>query len=658
MLAVGLLLPSCKDELAPLVDAEASTIVGGQYVISLEASAGEVSDDALLIDNEGEELRALNYNLQANAGKAYPKPKIALQDEQQISVVVLLSRAGLTTPLVKQLTWKWQVAKGNREEALLAKGLDLSGWDRHFADTQQDESWKMFCIVGGSWDETNKKVVFSAETDGPKEQGSEVSINAIYMSQAWTPIKVVRQGRNIRLEGKERIRLKNKTITLMYRATNKTGKTKFFRGFDVDSEKLSFSGEYTLSNLTIDQQPTYRSTSWRSRMYQAIAGLNNNNVTSYAVENDAKTDFFITCAVPQEANLKPMRLAVWAIVGKDHGERGKKYVFDGQIHNNQKGIKAGDVVSIHTVEVRTPTYGHPIEQFLKDSHTEETLWEPKDDVFFDNLLRNEVAVQHRGEYSELYQMPSAEEARIIFPGHRNVRAAGNHLRPLDPAIVKFDSPIPESTPIKTKENIKMWNHAPLDYNAEYKTGSGSVMYGLRFLGPEVPQGMNPNNPNLPSRNKWLSAYRYEEKPHGVLIRVRHLGASQPPATLDNIAQETFWDQDPGYGKREYRLFVPKGKYWTSTVFNRVGVSAVAVMRVKSKNERTIAASERAAYVTDTEHKSYSESPRFSRDKENPYFLITRPNDPLPNATIGSGGSNSGFRLGTGRPRLKPLRPRG
>lgn len=632
---VSVLAPACQES-QNLRGGEPQSEVEG-ISLSLYAEAQELSEGTVTqLDSEG---RALSFSMDSQSGKTYPKPTISIADGTQVPVVVVLKKQGQNA-IINQVNWTWSAPK--QEQGRLIPGkLDAKGVNLNVGThlTNNESGWKMFCVIGGTWDNQNKRIGFAATTDGPKQVNQSASLNAIYMSKDWVDVKVNQKpGTGMILEAAP-TSFVNKTITLLYRATNKRGRNVFFRGFSIESEKLSFSGTFDLKNLEVGNKPSYtKGAGYQNRFFNAISGVSN-GVTSYSVANDAKTDFFLTCAVPLQETLNPMKLRVAAIIGQNHGEDGRIYPFDA-INNGGKGIKAGDFVSLHTIEIKQATLGHPIEQFLHDADSEETVWTPNDDATYSAALQNAAnpSIDHQSEYGERYDLPTESQARIIFPGHRLERGQLTDHAPNDPAIVEFTKSAPNKT---YQEDVEIWNSMRLTYSAEYRSSpSNTIYYGLRLRGPNVPQGMDPRQvlarPDFPDPNSWLSAYRYEKRADGVLVRVRHLGATKHQTTVDQIAQESYWDADPGYGTPEYRLFVPKGRYWTKTVVNRQGGRAVSVMRVLSKNERTIAKSENAAYVSDTEHLSHAESPRFAKDKENPYLLITRKQDPL--KSKGSGPS--------------------
>lgn len=631
LMAMSLLMVSCKDDVAPDYDRQETQGQRSTSMITLDAYASEATEDAQLIEDAGEEeVRAFRFDLLDNDAKPYPKPKIALTDGQQIPVVIVLRKEGRNA-VVTRANWTWQQGGAGKKQGLIADGISLSGIDNEFANKSQDEGWKMFCVVGGEWDEQNKKIGFNAQTDGPKTTGHSAEINAIYMSESWVPVKVSRpQGKSVRLEAPS-VRLKNKTITLFLSATNKVGDSRYFRGFSIDSERLSFRGEFALSNLALDAQPAYAPTGdWTHRTYDAISGVGSDGHATHQVANDDRTGFFVTCAVPMANDLNPMKVSVASVIGRDHAELGSRKAFNTEVTNAGKGIKAGDFVALHTIEVRKHKYegSHPIEQFLRFAGSEDRLWYPSNDVSASDV--NDTATErYRDEFGRAYYVPSYNEANIIFPNFRDAPKK-NDFGPKRRAMIKFDESLSETI---VKEQIKIWKTTPLEYNGTYKSAPGNdkIFYGLRFQGPNNAPGNPMINKSIPSPSKWLSAYRYEDMPGGVLVRVRHLGFDKRNTKLATIAKESYWNSDPGYGKREFRLFVPSGKYWTANRANRAGQNVVVVMRVKSTpDERTIPKTSVSAYVGDLQGLSHAESPRFSSDKENPYFLITRPTDPVKN----------------------------
>lgn len=663
--------------------------------MGMEGSESEVSipfalnasADAPTFDSGDAGLRAFNYEYEPNEGKDYPKPVLKFVDGQSVPVVMVIQKSGVANSrIIVKENWIYEAPEPAPGVTPPLAGTPTSGGRIYVKERKLnapipvqpvvgESGWKMLCIVGGNLTDktvrvgrvnrTQKVITFKNVTpeiiDADDKEPDVRSLESIYMNEEWVDLDVSRDAsNNLTFTAKERVPLKNQGVMLMIRATNKfkTKKSVPLRGFRVASDKLAFEGEFNLTRLTFGKKPEFDEASYVGYIRPPKQTQGGKQVPAlHWLSQDEKSHFYVCVAMPTEATTANKNV----ITDKDTGKQtktydpnpfslnvhvssllGDRYEVEGKVKKyGKKTIRHGSFISVSSVEIYQRDLLLPIESYLMDEDTGVIFKD--DNIDYDNALNNHnfTAVQVHGEAGRYFNMPSENHLRILFPNMRGGEATTN-MGVGSKAILNMGSPhndksswdtatdrawdlritIPAQTYLP--EKIEAFGEVA-DYHAQYRLPSGETAgarpaYGLRFMG---------------NGNKYLAAYRYEvvdyEGQKMMKIRVRELGPTRWRTTIDQIANEDYWNSLPEWDQREVTRYMPSGRYWSTTSYSRVatpggfgagnqGAASVAKVLL-DRGEDGQTTYPWGAFVTDATRLAWCENPRVRTNQVNSGFAL-------------------------------------
>lgn len=582
-------LVSCSDNAS---DEPSVQVVAKGEIIEFSSEATLELPSVMGMGDE-ENLKAFNYKMDANGAKGYPKPSIQFSEGEQVPVLCVIrneaSRSTARPVIIQELNFTYKSGK------LVAESLPLSlptGTDLN----ANPRGWRMICIVGAdSYDAVAGKVSFSSGTVLPKSAtfGDMRQLKALYMNKdkggadSWAKLEVVNNpsGSGKIFRTVEPVNLVSQGAVLMVRVMNTTRADKSLRGFEVESNTLSFGGTIDeLVNTTVNSGlPKFK----RSTGYINYSFLDRPETVSRGTVTEG---VYMLYAIPDKTNTN--KTTITPYVGTRY-EKAKSYRYTFNPDLNK-------FYSLRTIELAQPTLTHPIEAMLTSNQSGSAYVGPvgKYDGGQDVAAST---LNESGEFVRVYSLPSEKQVLALFP----YSTGGGPLGVGSYGILNFGDG--KYYPQPTKSEVIEAFGSEATYDAEYINSSTNISYALRFKGG--------------NGNKYFSAYRYEKTSEGVKITVRVLGPERTGTRLADISKESYWNAAPEFEQKEFVRTIPSGKYWTSTVVTEAGGKYATLVRVfETDGASGMNQAKNSAWVTD--RRFHKDHPGLTGLNRSPYLLFT------------------------------------
>lgn len=565
----------------------------GGEVVSLSGSA--------MLSDTAEELRAFPYTI-GNTTQTYnyidPSTKRWASEDVKVHYATFNTTAfnGATTTvpviavlrnkqwpdsrasLVFPLEWDRATDKLSitNRQITLPTGAGTSRWG--------DNDWRMLLFAGGTYDEdtgvySSEPLRESSVLPGQKilpsvahGGGSEVVLNTMFVNapsadaaDPWLPVSVTRSGTVVRFSVPN-VQMEPQGALVMLQAKNETLQdTRSYvdlYGFVVETNMASVRATYSLYALSTKAAPQYQgseggfrsefttvSNSNQPLRLRPTAPLDVNHASRYSrvymlhvyptALAQGQTGKFTVRARFESYNASNGTTSPRVLVGTTvTTPLMDKRSYQAHINVSRR---QGDV--IHR---QTSSFKHPIETLLIDDATSRTA-RTYGPGRFSSTADKDVFYEGRS-----YYMPDEAQLRILVPGmHGGMHPGGQLTLP----IVRFGDRV-NAAVRGVAENIQVFNESRPFHGDYYWTG-GDIVYAMRFL----------NNQDNPQK-EWRSAYRYERFYRGTTpvlkITVRHIGVNLPDLTVDQIANEAWWNRQQTGVINEYVRYIPQGQYWSSS----------------------------------------------------------------------------------------------
>lgn len=537
-------------------------------------------------------LRALIFKGGKNKNNEHPS--IALKkDVDSISSTLLFYNTETRTRFREDnVFWKYDAKK----EKLVLQEKKLKNIPTNFAKPEQKPNdWKILCLVGGT--PKGNKIEFNTTSIKRISSNSEAEAEGIYMSTKWLPLKYNAKTDHLSLT--ETIHLRNQCTMLLVRlGDNHLGNTVKLQAFRISANGLSFSGSMDLSNYTSDNLPTLQGDTRNSIRILRVNG----DIESVAP--NTKSSHYIVSVVPNTPQTKTTNLMVSALVGESWTRSVE--LFNQQFTN--KDIKPNGYIGINNISSEPKVLEHPIEGLL--------AWENESNSILTSGTGNSngahttvgYLTNEDGTYRSYYGATKYQLSALV-PGLKSYY--GGLFDPsIAFSILDFKQGRYHDTRIWKKKDLEGSATGEIEkeqlyvfdlpqgtefkeFHAQYKHGGksgqavkhfGNVYYGIRYQDGED--------------NKYLSAYRYYRNGNNLEIRVRMLGPSRANTTLDQVANEGFWNKPLEWNQREWKRTIAKGGYWSTTTDGRGANTVHHAMKifVDTSIDRLVAQPD-GAYVT-------------------------------------------------------------
>lgn len=590
------------------------------------------------VDQAAEEgLRALDFDLMPNKnGHAHPSVALTHAEGKTLSAVLLFHNTETGARFQQEnVSFTYNAEQKNFQ----IKELKLDNAPAKMEEKEnKPASWKVLCIVGGRYD--NGKLYFEPDMSmTPSETGQTISLDAIYMSTAWQPLKyswdaTARKGQlslSTQAGQTAKIQLRNQCMTLMCRISpNELGAPAKVQGFRIATSSLSFRGEYDLNALS-DQNPM--------PIYKPNASFNGGNfwvATPETVAVGSRSKYYACVAMPTSAT---SNLRIAPIVGDTRASTVETKYTD----YLDKAVTSSTYVGINNLASGPKTLEHPIEAFFTVGYETNEITRVGSGSAVD-IENNRGHTVEAGLYRR-YQVPTVHQMSVLLPGMKGEHSVLRGTREL--AILDFRSGHYHDTTISTKEDYKGSGTGQVEPEKLYvfENGDGDDQY-TTFFGFFEHHGKHKQNVahfgntyyairySRPGNYKYLSAYRYRRMPDDSLeITVRTLGPSRSSTTIGQVKDPKFWTRPLEWDQREWKRTLKRGRYWTRNHTKRVGKRVYEVGKVfLTQAEDQLANQLNGAFVTTGDQRSRQlEDPTALKggQNDNYYILFTTDKDGRP-----------------------------